>query len=180
MLNKYALVLIMISPLAQAAFDCSAVTQIPSAECEVLVTFYNSTGGDSWSDNSGWLETNTPCGWKGSENWTTNTGWKVTNNPCEWYRVSCRSGNLTGLALVSNNLKGTISKKLTKLKKLEILLLNDNQLTGKTPKSMMKLKKLTYLDINDNCLKLKVSKKLGKWLNKLNPGWDDTQTNCLY
>lgn len=57
----------------------------------------------------------------------------------------------------SNNLKGTISKKLTKLKKLKILLLNDNELTGKIPKSLMKLKKFTYLDLNDNCLKLRVS-----------------------
>ncbi|MEN8219425.1 MAG: hypothetical protein ABFS56_24335 [Pseudomonadota bacterium] len=95
-----------------------------------------------------------------------------------WYGVSCQNGQITGLALGNNNLKGSISKKLSKLEKLEILLLNDNELSRKIPKSMMKLKKLTELDLNDNCLKTRVSKKLGKWLNKLNPGWDDTQENC--
>jgi Ran GTPase-activating protein (RanGAP) involved in mRNA processing and transport len=46
---------------------------------------------------------------------------------------------------------------------------------------LMKLKKLTYLDLNDNCLKTKVSSKLKKWLDEINPGWDETQgTDCLY
>jgi Leucine-rich repeat (LRR) protein len=85
-----------------------------------------------------------------------------------------------GLALGNNNLKGSISKKLSKLKELESLSLNNNNLNGKIPSSMMKLEKLTELDLNDNCLKTKVSKKLRKWLNKLNPGWGETQTGCLY
>jgi len=38
------LVLFLMSPLAQAATDCAAVTPIPTIECEVLVTLYNSTG----------------------------------------------------------------------------------------------------------------------------------------
>jgi hypothetical protein len=36
------------------------------------------------------------------------------------------------------------------------------------------------LNLNYNCLNTKVSKKLKKWLDELNPGWDETQTNCLY
>jgi hypothetical protein len=43
----------------------------------------------------------------------------------------------------------------------------------------MKLKNLSELDLNDNCLKTKVSKKLKKWLDGLNPGWDETQTACF-
>jgi Ran GTPase-activating protein (RanGAP) involved in mRNA processing and transport len=42
----------------------------------------------------------------------------------------------------------------------------------------MKLKKLEELDLNDNCLKTKVSNKLKKWLDELNLGWDETQTDC--
>ncbi|MEN8220849.1 MAG: Calx-beta domain-containing protein [Pseudomonadota bacterium] len=142
-----------------STFSCKKVTDIPKKECQTLVAFYNSTDGENWADN---------------------TGWNVTNSPCDWYGVSCQSGQVTGLALGNNNLKGSILKKLSKLKKLEILLLNDNKLSGKIPKSLMKLKKLTELDLNDNCLKTKVSKKLGKWLDELNPGWDETQTGCLY
>ncbi|MEN8218983.1 MAG: hypothetical protein ABFS56_21950, partial [Pseudomonadota bacterium] len=36
------------------------------------------------------------------------------------------------------------------------------------------------INVNDNCLKTKVSKKLKKWLDERNPGWDETQTACLY
>ncbi|MEN8218844.1 MAG: hypothetical protein ABFS56_21210 [Pseudomonadota bacterium] len=140
-------------------FNCKKVTEIPKKECQALVALYDSTDGKNWKDN---------------------TGWKVTKKPCNWYGVNCQGGHVTGLVLGNNNLKGTISKKLSKLKKLEILLLNDNKLSGKIPNSLMKLKKLTHLDLNDNCLKTKVSKKLGKWLDGLNPGWDENQTNCLY
>ncbi|MEN8216960.1 MAG: hypothetical protein ABFS56_11430 [Pseudomonadota bacterium] len=63
---------------------------------------------------------------------------------------------------------------------LENLLLNNCKLGGKIPKSLMKLNKFVELNLNDNCLKTKVSKKLKKWLDKLNPGWDETQMACLY
>ncbi|MEN8220436.1 MAG: Calx-beta domain-containing protein [Pseudomonadota bacterium] len=140
-------------------FNCKKVTDIPKKECKTLVAFYDSTDGDNWEDN---------------------TGWKATNSPCNWYGVNCRGGKVTELALGNNNLKGTITKKLNKLKSLKTLQLNDNKLTGKIPKTLMKLNKLKELDINDNCLKTKVSKKLKKWLDENNPGWEETQTNCLY
>ncbi|TGN99841.1 hypothetical protein PN36_33065 [Candidatus Thiomargarita nelsonii] len=166
-----------------SAFSCKKVTGISKNECKALVALYDSTDGD---------------------NWQYNRGWKMTNTPCNWYGVTCKKGSVEKLELPSNNLKGAISKKFFKLKKLEILVLSDNalndtnlnffkklkklkilwlnncQLSGKIPNSLMKLKKLTDLDLNDNCLKTKVSKKLKKWLDELNPGWDETQTNCLY
>jgi hypothetical protein len=140
-------------------FNCKKVTEIPKKECLALVALYDSTDGENWVDN---------------------TGWNATNSPCSWYGVTCRNQHVTGLSLGNNNLKGSISKKLSKLKKLKILLLNNNKLSGKLSNSLMKLKKLTELDLNDNCLKTKVSEKLKKWLDELNPGWDETQTNCLY
>jgi Leucine-rich repeat (LRR) protein len=141
------------------SFNCKKAMGIPKKECKALVTFYDDTLGAKWTNNS---------------------GWKATNSPCDWYGVNCRGGKVTGLALRSNNLKGTITKTLNKLKGLKTLLLNDNKLTGKIPKTIMKLKKLKELDLNDNCLETKVSKKLKKWLKELNPGWDDTQGDCLY
>jgi hypothetical protein len=41
------LILVLMSPLTQAATDCATVTEIPSTECEALVALYNSTGGDN-------------------------------------------------------------------------------------------------------------------------------------
>ncbi|MEN8221332.1 MAG: hypothetical protein ABFS56_34295 [Pseudomonadota bacterium] len=55
------LILVLMSPLAQTATNCGAVTEIPSTECEALVALYNSTNGDGWRNNYGWLKTNTPC-----------------------------------------------------------------------------------------------------------------------
>jgi Leucine-rich repeat (LRR) protein len=141
------------------SFSCKKVTEIPKKECNALVALYGSTDGENWVDN---------------------TGWKMTNTPCNWYGVTCKKGSVGKLELSNNNLKGVISKKFFKLKKLKVLFLNNNQLSGKLSNSMMKLKKLTELDLNVNCLKTKVSKKLKKWLDELNPGWDETQTNCLY
>jgi Leucine-rich repeat (LRR) protein/ribosomal protein L35AE/L33A len=162
-------------------FNCKKVSGIPKKECEALIAFYDSTDG---------------------ENWTYNTGWKATNSPCSWDGITCRNQHVTGLSLKNNNLSGTVSKEFFKLKKLESLVLSDNdlndtslnnfkklknletlsidkcKLSGKIPNSLMKLKKLEELDLNDNCLKTKVSKKLKKWLDELNPGWNETQTDC--
>jgi subtilisin family serine protease len=164
-------------------FNCKNVADISKKECQALVALYDSTDGANWRDN---------------------TGWKVTNTPCNWYGVTCKNGSVEKLELYSNNLNGSISKKFFKLKKLEILdlsyneidasilknvkklknletlWLNNCKLSGKIPNSLMKLKKLTDLDLYDNCLNSRVSNKLGKWLDKLNPGWDEAQTNCLY
>jgi subtilisin family serine protease len=164
-------------------FNCKNVTDISKKECKALVALYDSTDGANWEDN---------------------TGWKVTNTPCNWYGVTCKNGSVEKLELSSNNLNGSISAKFFKLKTLEILdlsyneidasilnnvkklknletlWLNNCKLSGKFPNSLMKLKKLTDLDLYDNCLISRVSNKLGKWLDELNPGWDETQTNCLY
>jgi hypothetical protein len=164
-------------------FNCKGVSEIPKKECLALVALYDSTDGQNWEDN---------------------TGWKATNSPCSWDGVTCQKKHVTGLALGNNNLKGSISEKFLKLKKLETLILSDNDLNGtslnnfnklknletllidncrlkgKIPNSLMKLKKLTIFNLKDNCLKTEVSKKLKKWLDEINPGWDETQTNCLY
>jgi hypothetical protein len=165
-----------------SSFNCKQVTEIPTAECKALIALYESTDG---------------------ANWEKNTGWNVTNTPCSWNGVTCKNGHITSLSLRDNKLKGSISAKFFKLKKLKILKLSDNdlagtslknfkklkslktlwlnncQLSGKIPNSLMKLKKLSELDLNDNCLKTKVSSKLKAWLDEINPGWDETQTGCF-
>jgi ribosomal protein L35AE/L33A len=163
------------------SFNCKKVSGISKNECKALIALYDSTDG---------------------ENWTYNTGWKATKSPCSWDGVTCRNQHVTGLSLRDNNLSGSIPKDFFKLKKLESLVLSDNnldgasldnfkklknleillidncRLSGKIPNSLMKLKKLEELDLNDNCLKTKVSNKLKKWLDELNLGWDETQTDC--
>jgi Leucine-rich repeat (LRR) protein len=167
-----------------ATFSCKKVTEIPKKECQALVALYDSTNGENWEDN---------------------TGWNATNSPCSWYGVTCQGRRVTGLSLGNNNLKGSISKKFFKLKKLKTLILSDNDLNGTSLKNfcklkkletlcldnsrlsgnifnclcLMKLKKLKQLCLDNNCFPIKVPPILKKWLDGLNPGWDETQTACF-
>jgi len=49
------------APAQAQTFSCSNVTEIPTAECDELVTLYNSTNGPNWRNKTGWLTTNRPC-----------------------------------------------------------------------------------------------------------------------
>ena len=62
---------------AQELFSCTDVTEIPQVECEALVALYQSTNGDNWNDNSGWLMTTTPCSWFGAGCSEGDQGWEV-------------------------------------------------------------------------------------------------------
>ncbi len=124
--------------------NCAAVTEIPSTECEALVTLYNSTNGDSWTDNSGWLETNTPCGWS---------------------RVTCSGGHVSGIGLDSNQLIGTIPPELGNLSNLTSLTLSNNQLTGTIPPELGNLSNLTHLQLSSNELTGIIPPELGNLSN---------------
>jgi Leucine-rich repeat (LRR) protein len=100
--------------------------------------------------------------------------------------------NLESLVLSDNEIAGTSLKKFKKLNSLKTLLLNNCKLSGKIPESaLMKLKKLSELDLNDSCFSTKVERRksslrdyfvasrLKKWLDEINPGWDETQTACF-
>jgi Leucine Rich Repeat len=96
--------------LAPGSFDCSSVTEIPTAECQALVALYDSTNGPGWTCQTGWLATTTPC--------------------TSWSGVDCRAGHVEELYLISNQLTGTIPPELGKLAYLQRLVLFSNQLTG--------------------------------------------------
>ena len=94
--------------------NCAVQTEIPESECDALVNLYNSTNGASW---------------------TNNTGWTVTNSPCSWYGISCVGEQFTlfhvaTIALVGNNLNGTIPPLPPSL---QILDLSKNSLTEAIP-----------------------------------------------
>jgi hypothetical protein len=90
-------------------FTCETQTDIPSTECQVLVDLYQSTNGDSWTNNAGWLFAETPC---------------------TWYGVTCggEPAQVTNISLPANNLSGSLPDSLSNLSALNTLLLNDNQL----------------------------------------------------
>ena len=116
--------------LEAAPFSCSNVSEIPTLECEALVVLFNTTDGPNWKDNTGWLETDTPC---------------------SWYGVACDAGHVTQLKLPDNQLSGSITPELGNLFSLTDLHLFKNDLTGSIPLELGNLSSLTnlFLYIND-------------------------------
>ena len=67
------------------------MTEISEAECNALVALYTSAGGTGWTNNTNWLETDTPSDWYG----VTVTGTEPDRH-------------VTYLNLAGNNLVGII------------------------------------------------------------------------
>lgn len=69
--------------------SCLNQTELPSAECDVLINLYNSTNGSAWSDSAtnNWLKINTPCSWAG---------------------ITCSNGHVTQIDVSSKNLSGSL------------------------------------------------------------------------
>ncbi|MDM8566668.1 leucine-rich repeat domain-containing protein [Candidatus Halobeggiatoa sp. HSG11] len=108
-------------------------TQIPEAECDVLVALYTSTNGASWSDSPG-------------------NNWLLTNTPCSWAGITCSSipGNVTEIDRNTQNLVGTIPD-LSALTSLTIFNVFNNQLTGNIP-NLNTLTNLTTVRLENNQL----------------------------
>ena len=65
---------------------------------DALISLYNATGGDSWSDKSGWKDAPTLAD-------------GFNNDPCAeplWFGVTCQEASVTQLSLNSNQLTGEI------------------------------------------------------------------------
>lgn len=121
---------------------------IPPEEREALVALYESTDGDNWKNNTGWLlNEGTECLWKG---------------------VKCDSEqlNVTSINLFNNNLEGNIPSEIGQLVKLVSINFKDNQLTGEIPPEIGQLRQLARLDMQDNQLTDEIPPEIGQ-LTKL-------------
>jgi len=113
-----------------------AYAAIPAHERAALIALYNSTNGDTWTNNSGWKDgTLEPDGFGpiGSEN--------------TWLGITCDVNNTTVLTIkqFQNNLVGTIPKELGNLSNLTVLALDHNQLSGPIPPELRGLINLQQL-----------------------------------
>lgn len=133
---------------------CDCVTEIPREECEALVALYTIADGPNWADNTGWLETCTPC---------------------SWYSVKCSEGNVHYLYLDHNQLSGSIPTELGNLANLQYLHLASNRLKGNVPGSLANLVDLLFLDLGYNMLSASDAELLA-FLGQKDPDWADTQT----
>ena len=119
---------------------CDSVSEIPQEECEAMVALYENTDGANWSNNSGWLDTSTPC---------------------NWYGVTCSAGHVTRLNLYDNQLRGSIPPELGDLTNLTLLFLHHNQLSGSIPPELGNLANLQSLYLSSNQLSGNIPVQLG-------------------
>ncbi len=110
-------------------FDCDAVTQIPVLECEALVALYNNANGPNWTNNTGWLQTNTPCSWDS---------------------ITCEAGGVSRLIKLYSNLDGTLPAELGNLAGLKELRIEGNFLRSALPPELGNLSNLEKLVLADN------------------------------
>jgi hypothetical protein len=104
---------------------------IPFSEEEALIALYNSTDGENWNDNTGWL---------------------TSADPCDWYGVNCAGGHVTDINLGNNDLQGSIPADIGDLPYLETFTCQGNQLTGSIPPEMGNLQALEYIYMKNNQL----------------------------
>jgi len=143
---------------------CGSVVEIPQSECAALAAFYNATNGDSWSNRTGWWQTNVPHDWEGVAIWRGNVNGLFLPNhnlsgviPAELAQLQ----NLQYVDFRSNNLGGSIPVALGSLLNLWSLRLNDNQLQGQIPDALGQLRGLGYFDLTFNQLSGPLPPSLG-------------------
>jgi ligand-binding sensor domain-containing protein len=111
-----------------------------------LISLYNSTGGDSWTNHSNWK-----------------TG-RVTT----WYGVTVENGRVTRIQLNGNNLVGTIPPEIGLADTLIYLYLHGNLLSGSIPPEIGNLSYLKYLFIQSNHLSGAIPPEIGNMISLIN------------
>lgn len=146
----------------------SLSAQIPPIERSALIALYNSTEGENWRIQEGWLG---PPGTEG-----------------DWYGLEVQDGHVIKVDLSSNNLKGKLPRQIGdlsellwlnlsgrqgggfwiyvenhisgwittwigRLEKLEFLDLSSNEFSGPIPTTIGNLSRLQRLDLSDNKLR---------------------------
>ena len=138
------------------------------AERDALVALYNNTDGDNWTNRTGWLLSDDPCGWFGVS-CSGRQVWQVVlddNNLTG--SIPAELGDLTNLAtllLGKNNLTGPIPVELGNLTALITLVLRSNDLTGPIPVELANLTALITLWLQDNNLTGPIPVELGNLTN---------------
>lgn len=141
--------------IAALGFPTELLVEDPqSQERKALIAFYQSTNGDSWTNNSGWKTA--PL---------YSDGFSMPGTENTWFGVSVtgdnQQKNIAEINLPDNNLSGVIQKEIGNLSKLKVLQLISNHLSGNIPSELGKLSNLEILDISNNQLTGSIPENLG-------------------
>lgn len=131
----------------------------PNPERAALVALFNATDGANWVRNTNWL-TDTPLS--------------------RWHEVSTdANGNVVGLTLFGNNLRGSIPPELGNLTNLRSLVLDTNELSGPIPKELGKLTNLTQLRLYNNNLTGEIPSEVASLPNLTDIALDNDQESLI-
>ena len=128
-------------PGGLAANQIVDVTVEPFSDRQILILFYEATGGPNWYGREGWLSDAPLEEWLGIE---------VDDD-----------GNVTELELYRNNLAGSLPPELGGLASLSRLQLASNHLSGPIPPELVELSNLSFLGFFNNDLEGTVPPELG-------------------
>ncbi len=135
---------------------------IAAQDSLALVALYNSTNGENWTNNTGWL----------------------TAPVREWFGVAVDSGRVVALDLSasvisgseeSNNLTGALPPELGNLTKIVYLDLSNNQIAGTIPPELGNLESLESLNLDGNPLTGSIPSELGNLTNLIHLSIEKTQ-----
>lgn len=102
--------------------------QVLTQDSLALVALYNSTDGTNWTSDANWLSTRVGL----------------------WEGVAIVGNRVQTLALINNNLAGTIPDEFCDLSGLEYIFLNKNNLTGNLPSCIGNAVSINSIDLSDN------------------------------
>ena len=117
----------------------SCIPETPDRD--VLVAFYNSTGGPDWWGSRNWLSDRSINTWEGV--------------------ATDAEGYVTEISLWENNLNGPIPPEFGSLSRLEVVEFYYNRLSGTIPPELGKLKNLVHLGLYENRLEGEIPPELG-------------------
>ena len=97
-----------------------------------LVTFYNATNGNNWTNSTNWLD--------------------ITKPISTWFGITEENGRVVDLFLNNNNVGGTIPPEIGNLANIKRIILGTNTINGTIPVEFGNLSDLEFLNLNTNNL----------------------------
>ena len=123
-------------------FCLSLNAQINSSDKQVLLDFYASTNGDSWTQS-----------------------WDLSQPASEWHGITIKDNSVVKISMLFNNIEGEIPTSIGQLNNLEVLELSFNKLYGTLPAELGNLQNLKLLAFNGNGLNGSIPSTLGNLSN---------------
>lgn len=113
----------------------------------VLATLYESTNGEAWIRNDGWMTYTPECDWYFDTTWTASP--------------TCLGDTFEYLVLEDNNLQGSLPLELGLLTGLKAIVLSQNFLSGEIPSTLGSISGLIELELSENNLEWFIPTELG-------------------